>query len=67
MTAMAKTKRINNKTGVSQENFTNATKVRQCNFNDFNKTGLLGAFKDLTNPVNNFYCPDSYENFTLAI
>ena len=64
MTAVVKTRKINNETGAIQVNFTNSTKVRQCTLKDFNRTDLPNSFNDLTIPINNFYCPESYENVT---
>jgi len=41
--------------------------MRQCNIDDFNKTELPSSFEDMTKVINNYYCPDSYKNITLAI
>ena len=66
MTAAVITKINDNVTGALTVTYSNETKVRLCNLEDFNKTNMVPSFQDLTALTNNLYCPDSYENVTLA-
>ena len=67
MTAAVKTKIYDEVTGVLRVTYSNYTQIRPCKLEDFAKTGMEIDFEERTRIMNNFYCPDSYENVTLAI
>ena len=67
MTAAVKTEIYDNVTGALKVIYTNETKVRPCKVEDFAKVEMEEDFYERTILFNNFYCPDSFENVTLAI
>lgn len=65
MTAAVKAKGPDKKSGILNVTYLNETGVRNCTEMDFNKTTMYRGFRDLS-IYKNLYCPDSYENVTLA-
>jgi len=65
MTAAVKVKDTIPETGMLDVTYVNETRLRDCREEDFNKTNMVPSFNDLST-YKNLYCPDSYENVTLA-
>jgi ABC-type uncharacterized transport system ATPase subunit len=65
MTAALKTKKTDPKTGALNVTYSNHVAIRNCTKPDFTKTGIGPSFDDLS-VFKNLYCPDNYENITLA-
>jgi hypothetical protein len=67
MTAAVKTKVYDEVTGSLKVTYSNYTEIRPCKVEDFAKPGMQDDFYERTKIKNNFYCPEGYENVTLAI